>query len=243
MKRRLISTAVALSVLLPVLVLGSSPTAQAADGLSFRSTTTYTLDSAAGVVHVLAEIGLTNTIPDKVEGNIINRRYFTGFSLPVPVGVTNAVATTADGRALDLVPRLIDGNARFYLFDIDLASNLFYDQTANVRVSYDITGLPPRSENRSRVNNAYASFTAFGIGDDGKVTVRIVVPPGFEVETFGSDYEVTEESGNTVYTATNIPDPEEFDIFVSARNDDALVASTITSSDGDEFLLLSLIHI
>ena len=237
MIRRIVISIVTCAVLLPLVVMGSSTPVAAADGLSYRSTTTYSLDAQAGVVHVLAEISLTNTIPDRVEGNFINRRYFTGFSLPVPVGVTAAVATTANGRALNLVPRLIEGNGRFYVFDIDLASNLFYNQTANVRVAYDITGLPPRSENQSRVNNAYASFTAFGIGDDGKVTVRIIVPPGFEVETFGSDYEITEELGNTVYTATNIPNPEEFDIFVSARNDAGLVENTVETPDGDEFLL------
>ncbi|MDO9173699.1 MAG: hypothetical protein Q7V62_02775, partial [Actinomycetota bacterium] len=237
MTRRLTLVLIALFVLVPSVVVATSSPVAAADGLNYRSTTTYTLDAQAGLVHVLVDVSLRNTIPDKRDGNIINRRYFTGFSLPVPVGVTNAVATTANGRPLGLEPRLIDGNTRFYVFDIDLASNLFYNQTANVRVAYDITGLPPRSENQSRVNNAYASFTAFGIGDDGQVTVRIVVPPGFEVETFGSDTVITEEFGNTVYTATDIPNPQEFDIFVSARNDAGLVETEIETEQGDEFLL------
>jgi len=227
-------------VALPILLLSATGRpANAADGLSLRSTTTYTVDAISGVVHVLAEVSLTNTIPNKQDGNYINRRYFTGFSLPVPVGAVNQVATDTSGRPLGLTARLIDGNTNFYVYDIDLAENLFYQETAQVNVAYDITGLPSRSENPSRVNAAYASFDAFGTGDDGQVTVRVVVPPGFVVDTFGDDAVVTQESGNTVYTATDIADPNEFGIFVSARNDGALTATDVSTPAGDRFSLRS----
>ena len=236
MARRLSSLLLAVFVAVPVAVFGGAPSlAQAADGLSFRSTTTYTVDALSGVVHVLAEVSLTNTLPDERDGDYINRRFFTGFSLPVPVGAVNTVAATTSGSALGITGRLIDGNSSFYILDIDLAENLFHQQSAQVNVTYDITGLPPRSQNPSRVNAAYAAFDAFGVGDDGKVTVRVVVPPGFEVDTFGDDTVVTEENGNTVYTATDIPNPSEFGIFVSARNDDGLTATTVTTPDFDQF--------
>jgi uncharacterized membrane protein YgcG len=240
MARRLLSSLIALVITLPVIVFGAGSSATAAgDGLSYRSTTTYTLDAAAGVVHVLVDISMTNTIPDKREGNYISRRYFTGFALPAPVGAANTVATTGNGRGLGLTARFIDGNSNFYLLDIDFASNLFYQQTANVRVTYDITGFPPRSDNPSRVNGAYAAFDAFGIGDEGKVTVRVVVPPGFTVDAFGDDAVVTQEGANTVYTATDIPNPDEFDIFISARNDDGLLATPVETAAGDQFNLRS----
>ncbi len=234
------TTALAAMAFTPLAVLGGTATAHAAgDGLSYTSTTTYTVDAASGVVHVLAEIQLRNTIPDKRDGYYISRRYFTGFSLPVPVGSINAVAVTSKGTALRLQPRLIPGDDSFFLFDVDLASNLFYGQTARVNVSYDITGLAPRSENPSRVNAAYAAFDAFGIGDDGQVTVRVVVPDGFQIDVFGDDATITHENGNTIYTATNIPNPNEFDIFVSARNDAGLTSSIVDTNDGDQFDLRS----
>ncbi len=149
------------------------------------------------MVQVVADISLTNTIPDTLEGSSINRRFFSGFSLPVPVGATNQVAVTANGGPLGLTSRLIDGNGDFFVLDIDLAGNLFYQQTAQVTVKYDITGLLSRSANPSRVNAAYAAFDAFGIGDDGKVTVRVVVPPGFRIDTFGDDAVISQENGNT----------------------------------------------
>jgi len=238
MARRLTSLLLTFFVALPLAIVGGAAApAQAADGLSFRSTTTYTVDASSGVVHVMAEIALTNTIPDKRDGSYINRRFFTGFSLPVPVGAVNPVATTTSGGALGVTGRLIDGNVSFYILDVDLAMKLFYQQSTQVNVTYDITGLPPRSENPWRVNAAYAAFDAFGVGDDGNVTVRVVVPPGFVVDTFGDDAVVTEENGNIVYTATDIPNPNEFDIFVSARNDDGLVATTVTTPAADEFNL------
>ncbi|MGB8858271.1 MAG: hypothetical protein WCC60_03395 [Ilumatobacteraceae bacterium] len=239
MARRLSSLLVAFVVALSLSLTASTRDVAAADGLSFSNTTTYTLDALSGLVHVQAEISLTNTIPDQRDGNYINRRYFTGFSLPVPVGAVNQVATSSRGKVLDLAPRLVEGNTDFYVFDIDLASDLYYQQSAQVAVTYDITGMPPRSENPSRVNGAYAAFDAFGIGDEGKVTVRVVVPPGFSIDTFGDDAVVSQENGNTVYTATDIPNPDEFNIFVSARNDGGLQTVAASTADGDDFTLRS----
>ncbi len=230
-----------LAALLPltaavVMLAPAAPLAHADDdGLTFENTTTYTIDAAASVVRVVADLTLTNTLPDQVKGNIINRRYFTGISFPVPSQAVNLAATTPSGRALRTTPRAVPGTDAYLVHDIDFASDLYYRESERVRVTYDITGLPPRSENPSRVNPAYAAFDAFGVGDDGKVTVRVVVPPGFVVDAFGSDAQQTVENGNTVYTATNIPNPDEFDIFISARNDGALTSTEVSTPDGDEF--------
>ncbi len=230
----LVSAAVALSALV-TLVAPSPPAADAADGLAFQNTTTYTIDPAGGVVRVRADLVLTNTLSDQRDGNTINRRYFLGFSLPVPAAATNTSATDSNGRSLSVTRRTLPDTTDFVLLDVDFASNLFHPSTAQVAVTYDITGLPPRSENPSRINAAYAAFDAFGVGDDGEVTVRVVVPPGFTVDTLGGDTTVGTEGPNTVYTATDIANPSEFDIFVSARNDDALTSTDVTTADGERF--------
>ena len=106
MARRLLSLLLAFFVALPMLLLSAAAPqagASANDGLSYRSSTTYTVDAISGVVHVLAEVSLTNTIPDKRDGANINRRYFTGFSLPVPVGAINQVATNTSGDRKSVV--------------------------------------------------------------------------------------------------------------------------------------------
>jgi hypothetical protein len=208
--------------------------AAAGNGLTFASTTTYTVDAATSTVHVSADMTMTNTVADTRQGSIIYRHYFTGFSLPVPVGALNAGATQ-NGRPVALAPRLIPNNSNFFVFDVKFAANLYHGQTAHVIVTYDITGQPPRSRNPSRVNGAYAAFDAFGVGDQGKVTVRVVVPAGFVTDTFGNDATVTSEGSNTVYTATNIPNPDQFDIFVSTRNDGALTHTEVRTASADDF--------
>ncbi len=223
----------------PITVLATSGTASARDGLAVTSTTTYTVDAASGVVRVLAEMTFTNTLPDSDEGGYIHRRYFSAFTLPTPAGALNPRAYAADGTSLDITGRFVEGNTDFFLLDVVFASPLFYEQTTQVNVTYDITGLPPRSDNPSRVNSAYAAFSAFGIGDPGKVTVKVVVPAGFEVDTFGSEAKVAEVDGATIYTATDIANPDEFDIFISARNDDNLASTEVATSSGDLFRLRS----
>ena len=239
MGRRWVTTpvAVALSVAFSTVisVIGPVTSAAATDGLRVESTTSYTIDATAGLVHVDAEMDFTNTVPDRRDGDTVRRSYFTGFSVPVPVGAVGGAAVDADARALALNAELVDGNSDFFIYDVDFADRLFYGKTVHVTLNYDITGLPPRSANPSRVNPAYAAFDAFGIGDAGKVTVRVVAPKGFAVDTFGNDAQVTTEGDNTVYTATAIEDPDSFNIFVSARNDAGLTKLSVTNTAGNRF--------
>ena len=234
-----ITRVLACMLAVPITVLASAGTASARDGLAVTSTTTYTVVATSGVVRVLAEMTFTNTLPDTDEGGYIHRRYFSAFTLPAPAGALNPVASAADGTPLDVTGRFVEGNTDFFLLDVEFASPLFYEQTAHVNVTYDITGLPPRSDNPSRVNSAYAAFSAFGIGDPGEVTVKVVVPAGFEVDTFGSEAKVSTVDGATVYTATDIANPDEFDIFISARNDANLASTDVATSSGDLFRLRS----
>lgn len=217
-------------------VIGLSPVAPvaAANGLRIENTTTYTIDPVSGLVKAQVDLVLTNTVPDKREGNVISRAFFTGFTLPVPVGASNGVAVTSTGRGLTLTPELVADFEGYYLFNIDFASRLFYQQTTRITVTYDLLGQPPRDPNPSRVNPAYAAFTAYGVGDPGRVTVRVVVPSTFIVDKFGDDVAVSTEGLNTVYTAAAIESPDEFNVFISARDDSALASSEVTLA-GHEF--------
>jgi hypothetical protein len=233
LRRLLLTLAVAVATTAAVSVPGSPVHAEG--GLSISSTSTFTVDAAAGAVRVVGEFTLTNTLPDLVNGTIINRRYFAGFAVPAPAASANPLASNGSGRTLPVTRRPVPGVDDYVLYDIDFAADLFYRDTTRVTLTYDITGNPPRSTSPIRVNPAYAAFGAFGIGDQGEVTVRVVVPDGFEVEVLGSDTEVSRENGSAVYTATDIANPAEFDLFISARNDDALVSTSVVTDDGDRF--------
>ena len=230
MLRRFLAAVVVLAA--ATLVAPDAPRVAAADdGLDFANTTTYTVDPTSGVVHVRADLTLRNTLRDKVEGGIVTRRYFNGVTLPAPADARGAKATTASGRSLTINRRALSSE-NFIAYDIDFPGRLFYNQTQRVVVTYDITGFAPRSKNPSRVNAAYAAFDAFGVGDANKVTVKVVVPQGFVVDSFG-DAVVTHDGGRTIYTAANIPDPDSFDLFISARNDDALTSAPLSSGDAE----------
>ena len=199
-------------------------------GLTVASTYTYTVDPAANVVHVVAEMSFTNTVPNTVEGNYINKAYFSGFTVPLPVEAVN-VAATQDEQPISVTPDFVDGETAFFIEKLDFAKSLFYSNTASVALTYDINGHPPRDEANTRVNAAYVSFPAYGIGDEGKVTVRVVVPAGYVIDTFGDDAVMTTEGDATVYTATDIPQPDQFTLFISARADATLTVEDRTVGD------------
>ncbi len=237
-KRTVLHLLLGLSVLPVALAVASARVAAADDGLTVASTYTYTVDPDTNLVHVLADMRFTNVLPDTTSGNIISRAYFKSFSLPLLDDAINTVATQNSHR-LTLTPTPTDDSALFFQLRINFAANLYYRETAHVLVTYDLTGQPPRTEKApTRVNAAYVAFDAYGIADSGRLTVRIVVPSAYTVDKLGSDVVQTEENGNTIYTAAAIERPNDFDIFVSARNDSALESSNITTA-GHEFVLRS----
>jgi hypothetical protein len=212
---------------------GGTASAQRADGgLDITSTYTYTVDPALNVVHVVAELSSINTVPDQISGNDIDKTYFTGFSVPLPAEAVG-MAASQEGAPITFSLRDIDTTTSYFVIDLEFAAHLFYNRTATVLLTYDIAGQPPRSAGVTRINGAYTAFEAFGLADPGSLTVRVVVPAGYVIDTLGSDAVQTVEDGNTVYTATGIEQPDEFTLFISARNDDALTSQAHTVGVND----------
>lgn len=228
--RRFGGTLAAVIVATATTLLPSMATPAKADqGLRWETTATYTFDSPAGVVRALIEADLRNELQNERNGNVISQPYFSGVTLPVANDAANVVAT-GDGTPLgvELSP---SESGEYQLAEIDFADNLFSGDTVHLVVTYDLTGAPPRSETTERINPAYASFLAYGIGDPGLTTVRVIIPENFEFESFGDDAVESVESGFRVLTASNIEDPSAWTMFVSARNDEALVSTTGTAGD------------
>ncbi|MEQ1873029.1 MAG: hypothetical protein ABL953_04815 [Ilumatobacteraceae bacterium] len=226
MIRRAARSVVALLLAVPI-VLASGAEAAYADGeLLITSTTTYTVDAEAGVVHVVADMSLKNLFP--CSGPV--RYYFDAFFLPIPIGASSLSASTG-GSALDIVTAPIADNKDYLQLEVSFLSNLNCRNTTQVIVTYDLLGDAPRSDGPSRINPAYAAFLAFGFGDD--VDIRVVIPAGYTSETFGDEVVKTHEGGTTVYTAENIADPAEFEFFVSASNNDALVQTEVETEAGE----------
>ena len=210
-----------------------------ADGdLEESSTSTYTIDPAAGVVRVVVEVAVTNVVPDRTEGDTIYSRYYTGYTIPALAASTNATAVDDAGRALTVTSEPVPEASGYVLYQVEFAERLSYLETERFTLTYDIVGVPPRAADPTRANPAYFGFGAFGTGDRGRVNVRVVAPDGLVVDLFGDPVTTSRVDGATVYSADEIADPDGFIVVVSARNDEALDRAAATAGEA-QFELLS----
>ena len=211
-----------------ITLIGSGPhvAAQSAgNGLEERSVNSFEFDPDRGVVRVTIDITLQNVTTDRIDGDQVNRTFFDGYFAAVPLGAENIVATQ-NGRVLtgELISNPEFPAFSTYRFPLDI--QLFSGQSANVQVSYDHLGAPPRDSVPWRINEAYAGFVALGIGDEGLVTLRISQPAGYEFDEFtdltGFDVGAPDEFGTVVYTRAGLN--EDALITVGMANDDRLIS-------------------
>src|SRR5262249_51879595 len=151
------------------------------DGARVESHSVYTLDPAARAVHVSVDVTLTNQTPNVRQGNSILQSYLSGFNEPVPAETANISATSGDGRSLDVSTEPSD-DPIFETLDIKLSPALFYPNSESFTLIYDLPAQPPRSPNLTRVNDAFSTFIAYGFGDPGITSVKVVVPEGLNVD-------------------------------------------------------------
>ena len=199
LRRRLAAIVITAAALAPLLTLASvatAPVALGADGLQFRTASRYVLVPERGVVRVTIDVTLGNLQPDTVRGTVRTRYYYDRISFAAQDESSHLVATDG-GRRLTATKSEQQG---FDLVTVRLASNLYYRQTQTFRITYDLPGSKPRSDSDIRVGRAFASFYAWSSGDGG--TVRIEIPAGFDVDTYGDDVRTTRSGGRTILTAT-----------------------------------------
>jgi hypothetical protein len=197
----------------------------AGNGLDERSVNSFEFDPGRGVVRVTIDIDLRNVTEDRVEGNVVSRAFFDTYSVAVPVGAENIVATRS-GAVLDGTLAPIPRSPAFSSYRFQLDPPLFSGESATVQVTYDHLGAPPRDPVPWRVNEAYAGFVAFGLGDEGQVTLRISQPFGYEFDEFtdlaGFDVSEPDPFGTVVHTRSGLN--EDVRITVGMANDDRLVS-------------------
>ena len=201
------------------------------EGFKVATHTIYRLDPAGGAVRVALDVTLTNQTPNTTSGRISTRYYLPEYSVPVLSEAVNLQATEGGGA----LPVRFEGteSPEVEVAVIDLQPDLFYGSTQTVHVTYDLPKLPPRSDGFTRLNDAYATFPAFAIGDPGLTSVEIFVPKAFEVEVLGNEMKESERDGQKVFTADAIADPESWFVQLSARDDSRLLERTVDVGDED----------
>jgi hypothetical protein len=228
--------AVGLAVTIPSAVAVAQ---SAGNGLDERSVNSFEFDPGRGVVRVTIDIDLRNVTEDRVDGSVISRAFFDTYSVAVPVGAENIVATR-NGAVLDGTLSPIPQSPAFSSYRFQLDPPLFSGDSATVQVTYDHLGAPPRDPVPWRVNEAYAGFVAFGLGDEGQVTLRISQPFGYEFDEFTdlAGFEVSEPDpfGTVVHTRSGLS--QDTRITVGMANDDRLVSRPL-DVDGVDLQLRS----
>jgi hypothetical protein len=200
------------------------------DGLETRTASTYVVDPAAAVVRVSVEVTVTNQIPNRNAGGVIEQAYFSEIGVPVLTEAANFVAARSVGGNATVTPRDV-GNPYVRSAVVDLEPNLFYGQTQTITLTYDLPNQPPRAPAVSRANDAFVTFPAFSFGDPGLGRLEVRVPERYEVEVVGAELTEATREGHTVLTAENIETPDMFLAMIVGTDDEKLVAKQADVDD------------
>ncbi|MDW3217234.1 MAG: hypothetical protein R8F63_01365 [Acidimicrobiales bacterium] len=234
-RRRRAPAAFVIVIVLSSILATESPAAAQEDGLRLTGHSVYRVLPDEGVIDVEITFTATNQVPDRREGFRILQTYFSAIYAGIPKDAVDVAARRSNGDALAvslaaLTPEeeIEFADSPFATWEIDLGPNLFYGQTRELTVSFRIPDGGHRNDEAwARVNPALTSFPVVARGDDGRASVRVEFPPGFEVQTFGNDVDRTEAFGATVLEAEGITDPFEWFVIVVASSDFGLARRTV----------------
>ena len=217
---------------MPFLAGFGAPVALAAkDRIDISTVTRYVVDPGKAVVRATVDITAVNREPPVTSGGTIRRFYFDGVNLGIQTDAVRFRATQ-DGTAVKVTTVDRDG---YQLVTAFFRKNIYFQESAKVRLTFDLPSGKPRSESDTRVGTAFTTFLAWAFGDVG--TVRVDVPKGFEVDVSGSGMQRAADSGGTqVYTAST-SDPLGWYAWINARNDAGLTRQQVTLAGGDRIIV------
>jgi hypothetical protein len=201
---------------------------------------TYTLDSAKHLVHVAIDVKVTNLKPNS--GGLVY--YYFGTFIGVQAEATSIKVADSKGPLTFTKKAVkasrIDDDVYFasFLLNIDFRSNIFYKQVASFRISYDMLG-GPRSTTDVRVSAAAATFPVWAWGDDGRSSVKVVLPAGYVAHVLYSPMLITTSGDTTVLTSKPTDVAHGWSTIVAER--EAGYVSTPLSLPGDLDVVLEAV--
>jgi hypothetical protein len=240
----------AVATLVLVALLGTAPSASAADTLRATANTTYELLPSAAQIRVTIDLKVGNTTRDTVSRSTCTGWYWDSYyemylpydyncstttswyvdswQLEIERSARNIKATSPRGKVS--VSTDSSGTGEYKALKLTFPKT-FNHQTTNVRVTYTLAGGKPRSGASTRAGRSYASFCSSGNGENGG-TVRIVLPKGFTAETTGDKVATTTAGGKTILSSGNLKEPLKYLVCVDAANPSAYSTETITAANG-----------
>jgi hypothetical protein len=193
----------------------TAPAAVAApnDGVGESSRTRYVLDEKAKTVKVKAEVTVTNQQPSTAT----TYYFLTGHAIPIPAGATK-VRASSNGASLPVSTEKIKGTG---LAVVTVSfPNLYYGKSRTITWTYELKGAPIRAKkNHTRIGEGYAVFPVIGLGDDGQVTVDVVLPKSMTFTASSGDFTkrtkgkttTWHSEGDFVDAGVSARDPKAFD--------------------------------
>ena len=214
----------------PFLAAFDAPVALAADDLAVSTKARYVVAPNGGRVRVIVDINVLNQKPNRVTGGVITRYFYDRVNLGVQPEATRLRATQ-NGSS---VPVTSSKKKTFRLATIGFGDDLYFGDTAHLRLSFDLPAGEPRSASGVRVGPAFATFLAWAFGDRG--SVRIEVPKAFDVDVTGQKVKEQTAGDAQVFTATT-DDALGWYAWVNARNDDGLTREALDLADGERIIV------
>ncbi len=212
-------------------------TPAAADDLDERMVARYEVRPEAASVAVSLTMTVTNNTANQYLANGIRYFYLDRFSTPIHRGAVG-VRASSGGRALNVEVLPIVESRFFDRLEIALAAPLYSGETQELVVSYELPGGAPRSDSAVRVNPAYASFAAFGAGDEGQVAIELTVPADFDLEAAGFR-SVGSGNGTVTYSTGPVGVEGMIDVRLVGARADSRLAATRFDAGGEEVLVRS----
>ncbi len=208
----------------------AAPPVRAADGLVVTTAARYVVVPERSVVQVTVDATIRNMTPDQVSGGLVTRYWYDGVNLGVQPEATH-LAASQDGVT---VPVSSVRKTGYRLATVLFRTNLYFQESTKVRLTFDLPGGKPRSSSDVRVGTAFATFLAWAFGDSG--SVRIEVPGAFTVDVSGESFQRTFDGTTTVLTASTA-DPLTWYAWVNASNDAGLTSDRLDIEGGEEIIV------
>jgi hypothetical protein len=215
------------------LVSGAVPAvAEPEDGIRVEANVRYEVLPEDETVRVTIDVTLTNLTPDRG----LTYYYFDRIGIPAPAEAANVSARRVGGGTLSTGWESTE-DPQWRVLIARLSPVLRYGSPQQLEISYDLPDLKPRSDGWTRATPAFATFLVVPYGDRGRADVEIVVPNSYEdVHIAGAELSSSKDGDATVYTATDIDEPEEWWAIVAARDGSLLEEQEVQVGDHNALL-------
>lgn len=197
--RRVLGMALAAGLAAASAVSVAAPAAASEEGLTVQANSRYVVAAKSETVRAAMTLDLRNVSPDREGDGGVYTYYFDAYAVPIPTSSQQVVARS-EGSTLPVSVRATDDPSTS-LARISFP-NLTYGERRRIELTFDIVGEAPRSPDQTRVGPGYATFVAYGPGDEGRNTVQVVAPSSMTFTSTVDGYDSGGSGKTATYTAT-----------------------------------------